>query len=646
MRSYILIFILSLAVSFASASPLELKSPDGNTKLTFETGLRLSWSVYYKGITVLENSATGLSFSQEPELGRGMNVTGSSRSVHNESWKPVFGVHDSVIDNYNELKVSLREEKFPRRELTLVFRAYNDGIAFRYLYPEQHNVIPAITAENTTYRFTSDHETWMADYGGYYSHQEAEFKHLNLTDAGESDFIGLPLVVKISESCFAAITEAGIDNWAGFYLAGCAAGPGEGVTLRTRLSPPPGGDENSVKVTWEGENWSPWRVVMLADTPGSLAESEIIMNLNPPCALDDVSWIKPGKCAWDHWWSGEVKMDTETIKKYIQFASETGFPYMLIDWQWYGEFNTPSSDITKVNPAVDMPEVLRFAKEKNVKCWLWLYWTDAERKYLEAFPLYEKWGIAGVKIDFMASDHQKMVKWYHKIVKAAADNHLMVNFHGAYKPDGFRRTYPNLMTREGVMGNEYSKWSTRITPEHNVTLAFTRMLAGPMDYTPGGFLNRTPENFKTGVPANVMNTRCQQLAMFVVYNSPITTVCDDPEHYRGQPGLEFLKQVPVVWDDMKVLDGYPGEFVAIAKRSGREWYIGVINNSEARDITLDMDFLGHKGYTIDSWADAPDSDTDAEKLVPFSGKADLSAGLKVRMAPGGGYAAILRPIGN
>ncbi len=578
------------AVTFGA--DLVLRSPDSSIRLEFSSGQNLSWSVWFNDIPVLENSGMGLVFSQEPDLGQGMEITGSQTVSHDDSWEPVFGVHKSIQDRYNELRVSLREKAFPERTLQLVFRAYDDGVAFRYLYPQQHNLVPSITQELTTFRFPADHQAWMADYGGYYTHQEADFRPMNLSDAGENSFIGLPMLVKVAGNCYAAITEANITNWAGFYLARKNTPDTQGVTLHTRLAPAPGKDEKSVKVTYEGENWSPWRVVMLGDSPGALVESEIIMNLNAPCALDDVSWIKPGKCAWDHWWSGEVKMDTETIKKYIQFASDMGFPYMLIDWQWYGPFNTPGSDITTVNPAVDMPEVLRFAKEKNVRCWLWLYWTDADRQYKDAFPLYEKWGIAGVKIDFMASDHQEMVNWYHTMVKEAADHHLMINFHGAYKPDGFRRTYPNLMTREGVMGNEYSKWSTRITPEHNVTLAFTRMLAGPMDYTPGGFLNRTPENFRIGVPANVMNTRCQQLAMFVVYDSPITTVCDDPDHYKGQPGVDFLKEVPTVWDDIRVLGGAPGEYVAVAKKSGNVWYIGVMNNSVARETDLKMDFLG------------------------------------------------------
>jgi alpha-glucosidase len=368
------------------------------------------------------------------------------------------------------------------------------------------------------------------------------------------------------------------------------------------------------------------------------------MNLNDPCAIEDVSWIKPGKCAWDHWWSAEVKMDTETLKKYIRFASDMGFPYQLIDWQWYGQFNKPDADITSVNPAVDMPEVLRFAKEKNVRCWVWLYNTDAERQYKEAFALYEKWGIAGVKIDFMDRDDQEMVNWYHKIVKAAAEHHLLVNFHGAYKPDGLQRTYPNFITREGVMGNEYAKWSTRVTPEHNVTLPFTRMLAGPMDYTPGGFLNRTPDKFKTGSPANVMNTRCNELAKFVVYDSPVMTVCDHPDNYYNQPGIDFLKAVPTKWDDTRIPAGEVGKYIVSVRKSGSDWFIGVMTNSEARELNIKLDFLEAGKYSAAIFSDAPDANVNAEKLVQEKKSVDKSTILKVKMAPAGGFVAHLQKI--
>ncbi len=336
-----------------------------------------------------------------------------------------------------------------------------------------------------------------------------------------------------------AITESDLYDWAGLWVNRVApAGQCRPRSrLAARLSPRPDG-QGLVKSTFPRH--SP--VACADDRPPAGPAGRERSDLQPrtPCQLKDISWIRPGMMAWDHWWTGDVKMDTATIKEYIQLAADMGWPYQLIDWQWYGPFNKPDADITKVNPAVDMDEVRRFAKEKGVRLWLWLYWTDADRNnaYQKAFELYEQWGIAGVKIDFMNRDDQDMVNWYEKLTRAAAEHHLMIIFHGAFKPTGMIRTFPNQVTREGILGNEYNRWSTRVTPEHKLTLPFTRFLAGPADFTPGGFLNRQPGQFKVDAQAaQVQGTRCAELALFVVYDSPVCCVCDHPSHYRDQPGV-------------------------------------------------------------------------------------------------------------
>jgi alpha-glucosidase len=259
----------------------------------------------------------------------------------------------------------------------------------------------------------------------------------------------------------------------------------------------------------------------------------------------------------------------------------------------------------------------------------------------EAFALYESWGISGVKIDFMARDDQEMVNWYHKVVKKAAAHKLVVDFHGAYKPTGWSRTYPNLVTREGVLGNEYSKWSSRITPEHNVTLPFTRMLAGHLDYTPGGFLNVTAESFRNGAPAQVMTTRAHQLAMFVVYFSPYTVACDHPANYKNQTGIEFLKEVPTSWDETKVLSGDIGEYIVMARREGNRWYLGGMNNSIGREVNIRLDFLQDKSYRLRYFKDDPESNTNP--AIINTGEEDVMAGqfYTIRMEKGGGFAAIV-----
>jgi len=448
--------------------------------------------------------------------------------------------------------------------------------------------------------------------------------------------------MEYNDKCWVAITEAKIDNYAAFYIGT----NGNKNQLSTKLVPIPGEPENGVKVRFSDEINTPWRVIMIGETPGILIESEIIQNLNDPCVIKDPSWIKPGMSAWDHWWSGEVKMEMPVIKQYIDLASEMGWPYMLVDWQWYGKFNSPEADITRWAPQISMPEIIEYAGSKNVKIIVWLYSSDVNRNaaYKSAFPLYHKWGIAGIKIDFMDRDDQYMVNWYHDIIRCAAENNLLVDFHGAYKPDGISRTYPNMITREGVMGNEYYKFSDKMNPEHNVKLAFTRMLAGPMDYTPGGFVNVTREKFRQQTPALVWNTRAAELSKFVIYESPLTVVCDHPDNIINKAGADFLKVVPTTWDDIKFVGGYPGDYVAIAKRSGANWFLGVMNNSEGKSINVTLNFLPEGNYKMEIWADSKKSDSEPADLKKSEKSIKAGDTFKVAMAKNGGCVAVIVPV--
>lgn len=629
-----------------------LKSPDENVSIGVTVQEEIRFTVYYKMKPIIQNAEFGLQFDQSPYLGKHMKIVGQQKmEVIDEIWKPVTGQFAEVHNHAHEYTLTLRESKFPAREIDLIFRVYNDGVAFRYVIPESFkNFIPnyqggatiPLIDENSNFTFNDNHTVWAANYGSYATHQETEYNKIKLNDIHEEDIIGLPLLVQLEGNLYAAITEADLTDWAGMYLG---KESGNSNSLTVKLSPKIGGGNTKVDVTPGSP--SPWRVIMIGEEPGDLIESQIIWNLNDPCAIEDPSWIKPGISAWDHWWSGEVKMDTETIKEYIDLAAEMGWEYMLVDWNWYGSpfgkevggAGNPDADITTVVDEVDMPGIIKYAKNKNVDILVWLLWDHVEKQMDEAFPLYEKWGVKGVKIDFMARDDQWMVNWYQKVVKKAAEHHLTVDFHGAYKPTGWTRTYPNLLTREGVLGNEYSKWSSRITPEHTTTLPFTRMLAGQMDFTPGAFLNRSMGNFRNGSPAQAMGTRCNQLAMFVVYYSPLTVACDHPDNYKNQPGIEFLKEVPTVWDDTKVLNGSVGEFITMARRKEDRWYLGAMTNSNWRSLEVSVDFLGEGKWEMHYFQDAADADVHAEKLE--SGVVKVASGdvIKIDMAPGGGYAA-------
>jgi len=644
MKRFFLSIICFLSVYVVCNAQYSVMSPHSSVEAKVEVGSQIGYSVYFNGKPVVTNSIIRFEFKQAPPMGDDMTVLKTSAKDINETWTPVLKRTSTILNNCRELTLQMQEKKFPRRLMNLVFRVFDDGVAFRTEFVgsgNNHDYV--ITDEMVTFNFTADHTCWAANHGSYRSSQENEYFKRKLSDITDQMVIGLPMTVKVADDCYAAITEANITDYAGMYLK-----PGHsktGFSVRSNLAPLLNQPENGDKVNFKFPHKTPWRVIMLGDTPGKLVESEIVMNLNEPCAIADPSWIKPGMAAWDHWWSGEVKVDNETIKKYIDLASEMGWPYQIIDWQWYGMFNNPEADITKVAPQLDMPAILAYAKSKNVKCWVWLYHTDVNRTdWDKACALYESWGIAGVKIDFMDSDDQQMVNWYHRIVKTAAAHHLMVDFHGAYKPDGFRRTYPNMVTREGVLGNEYNKWSLRITPEHLVTLPFTRMLAGPMDFTPGGFLNRTPEKFENGTPAQVQGTRALQLAQFVVYDSPFMVACDHPENYKGQVGAEFLKKVKTMWDDTKILNGQVGEFITSARRSGNEWFIGSMTNSETRTLEIKLDFLGPGKYKMVAFEDAPDAAINAENVMRTSKTVVKDEIVKIRMAPGGGFAAWLEPV--
>jgi alpha-glucosidase len=633
---------ISFISALTNAQNISVKSPDEKIIVTVNNDEKLSYSVTYIDKPVVNPSPMGFEFKDEPVMSGNFAILDQSLKNFNETWIPVVkSKHSEIVSNFNELAITLKEKSGPMRQMELSVRAYNDGIAFRYKLSRAAKVGDRqIVKELTTFDIPGDPKAWIVEYKGYASSNEAEFFEHPLSYLNEKSVAGMPMLMEYGNNLWVAITEAKIDNYAAFYIGT------NGTTnqLTTKLVPVPGEPENGVKVRFNDEVYTPWRVLMIGETPGTLIESEIIQNLNDPCAIKDPSWIKPGMSAWDHWWSGEVKMEMPVIKQYIDLASEMGWPYMLVDWQWYGKFNNPEADITKWAPQINMPEIIEYAKSKNVKIIVWLYSSDVNRNaaYKKAFPLYEKWGVAGIKIDFMDRDDQQMVNWYHDIIRCAADNHLLVDFHGAYKPDGIIRTWPNMITREGVMGNEYYKFSDKMSPEHNVKLAFTRMLAGQMDYTPGGFVNVTKEQFKQQTPALVWNTRAAELSKFVIYESPLTVVCDHPDNILNQPGADFLKIVPTTWDDIKFIGGYPGDYVAIAKRSGDKWFLGAMNNSVEKAVELKTDFLPAGNYEAETWADTKNSDKEPKELKKSTLIIKSGGLFKITLAKNGGFVAVIK----
>jgi len=628
-----------------------VKSPDGAIEMSIAAdGGKLTYAVSYRGKPVIAKSAMVLDIQDQPNLGPSMRVLRSNAGTVDETYSMLHGKANPVRNLCRTLAVDLEETRPPFRKMTVEARAYNDGAAFRYLVPNQPAVPELrLAGEKTEFQFAKEGTTYPLLLDGFRTPYEDDYQTLPLSGIHRNALIGLPLLVELPGVAWVAITEADIENYAGMYLVH-SGDPAR--SLYSRLAP--SADEPGIAVSARTPVRSPWRVIMIGAQPGRLVESNIVINLNPPSAIADTSWIKPGKTAWD-WWSGSYAegvdfrpgMNTATMNHYIDFSAENGLEYMLIDAGWAKKGNGPSdsgSDLTLTNPDIDMPAILQHAQSKNVRVWLWAHWSDIARQMDEAFPLFEKWGIAGVKIDFMNRDDQWMVEFYRRVVKKAAEHRLMIDFHGAFKPDGLRRTYPNLLTREGVMGAEYNKWSARVTPDHNVMLAFTRMLAGPMDYTPGGFNNATKAGFE---PRNrqpmVQGTRAHAMALYAVFESAFQMVSDYPEIYKGQKETEFIRAVPSVWDETHVVSGRPGDSISVARRRGREWYVGSITGWHPNEADLPLEFLGKGEFIAQIYSDAPDAAENPKHTVIEEKRVNATTMLHVRMAPGGGQAIRIRP---
>jgi alpha-glucosidase len=651
-----LTFVLTSTFCLSQDEPglPRVESPNGAIAMMLLTrpgqvgGVR--YIVEFHGKRVLDESALGLKIEGQQPLGPGMKQVSSKPTQADETYTIPVGKTSTVRDHYNGMRADFEDEN--GRKLTVEMRAYDDGVAFRMIVPDQ----PAfkhlrLERELTEFLMSKDANLYPLLLEGFQSSYEDEYQARHVSGLHKDWLIGLPLLANVPGVAWVGITEADIENYAGMYLRK----GDERFALRAQLSPRI--DHPEIAVETDGPLTTPWRVLMIGDEPGRLIESNIILNLNPASKIADTSWIRAGKTSWD-WWSGDYAenvsfkpgMNTETMKHYIDFSAASGFPYMVIDAGW-AQANRKSpddyaavADITKVDPAIDMPELLRYAKQKNVKLWLWSHWTSVDKYMDQAFPLFEQWGIAGVKIDFMQRDDQQMVTWYRHVVDLAAQHHLMIDFHGAFKPDGLRRTYPNLVTREGVMGKEYLKWSARTSPLHNTTLPFTRMLAGPLDYTPGAFGNSNRENFiARNVQPMGLGTRAHELALYVVFESPLQMVSDYPEHYAGQHDFEFIKQVPATWDEVRVLNGRPMENISVARRSGKDWYVGSITNWDARTVRVPLDFLPEGKYTAEIYADASDAATNATHTTFKTQAVDKSTVIEVNMVSGGGNAIWIHP---
>lgn len=608
---------------------------------------------------MVEPSGFHLEFQNQEDFGYNLQVELIETLRVDTTWEPLWGKSSSVRDHYQQYLYRLTERDGSGRYMEWILRVFNDGVAFRYSFPEGSGFGNFnLTEEATTFRLDPANKAWATNHVNYYSSQEHTYDERTVGEIGTEELIGCPLLVEVGERGWLLITEADLTDWAGLYFKAEEGAPGSMVSSLASLKRDP-----AVKVEQECPTHSPWRVIMVGDDPGTLIESNIIANLNDPAEYDDVSWIKPGLSAWDRWWSGdygpdagfELGMNNATMKYFIDLAHEMGWEYMIVDWTWYGEvFSTvdgvqgphPDADITTPIKEVDIESLIQYAGERDVKIILWVLSNHLDRQMDEALAQYEKWGAAGIKVDFMDSDDQDMVNWYHTLARKAASHHLVIDFHGAYKPTGVSRSLPNMLTREGVLGNEYTKWSDLITPRHTVVLPFTRGVLGEMDFTPGGFNHIHQEDFIVGDGSApnpyVMGTRSHQLAMLVVYESAFGVVCDSPYNYRNQPGSDFLKLVPSTWDETRYIDGYPGESILLARRSGEQWFVGGMTNEESREVTFSLDFLREGIHQATIWRDAEDAHINPAHLhKEVISELNRDSNMTVKMEKGGGFVMIL-----
>ncbi len=620
---------------------------------------RPRWSATFRGKPLLGECGLGLATADAGDLVAGARVlTNNSRSV-NERIPVLFGKADHANDRFHELRYTL--EALAHRRLDVVFRCYDDAIALRYELPADAKAAPVtITNETTSFRPAGEPEAFVQYLENFTTSHEHNVTATRYPEIRRGALLDLPLTLSWEDGTCAAITEAALRHYAGMSLMR-PAGDAARDELVCQLTPRPDG----TKVVRPAPLRTPWRVVLVADRPGALLESETIYCLNDPPVIKDGSWIKPGKITFP-WWNGDVYdghpgepiLSVGMAKRYIDFCARVGIPFHSMTstettiTPWYQQSKPgvepgPDTDVTRPRAGFDLATIRRYAESKHVRLWTWVHQGALRGRVPEAFAAFEKLGWSGMMVDFFDHDDQESIEFAESILQAAARHHILIHFHGVWKPTGWQRTYPNLMNHEGALNLEYLKWGDRCPPEHDLMMAFTRLIAGPMDYHLGGFRAVPRAQFKPrNIAPNVLGTRGHMLAMYVCFDNPTPMVADYPTAYEGQPGFDFLTTVPTWWDETRVIAGQIGEVLVTARRKGSVWYLGGMSAKRPRDLALPLLFLGSGRYTANIWKDPRDAESEPNQLTTQT--LDMSAAdtLKIRFALDGGFVARLAPKGN
>jgi alpha-glucosidase len=644
------LFLFFLSESAMAQSSYSLRSPDQRIEVRIHTAGQLRYDVLLNGTLLLQNSRLSMSINHNNFGTHPIVKSSKQRSENQEIISPVPQKSARIREHYNELRLETNDY------YAIVFRAFNEGVAYRFETSLNDNQV-RIDAEEARLNFAGDYNVYYPKEDSFFSHNEREFLNLPLKQITPTTLASLPAVVVANNGVKIAIAESDVEDYPGLWLRGANSNALDAVfppyPLKEELRK---NSDRDLQVTekadyialTKGTRTFPWRIIGISEKDADLITNHLVYLLAKPSQIQDTSWIKPGKVAWDWYNANNIYgvdfksgINTQTYKYYIDFASRYGIEYVILDEGWY-----KLGDLLTVTPEIDIEELVAYGKKRNVGIILWMVWKTLDDQFEAAFNQAEKWGVKGLKIDFMQRDDQPVMNFYHKVCREAARRRMLVDFHGAIRPATMTRTWPNLVNVEGVRGLEQNKWSKYANPEHNVTLPFTRMLLGPMDYTPGAMVNSGQErNFAPVFERPMsMGTRVHQLAMYVVYEAPLQMLADSPSHYLREPEMmEFLKPVPTVWDETRVLAAQFGDYIVIARRRGQEWYIGAMTDWTNRTLDIDFAFLTAGHFQMLAYEDGPNAARMGHDYKKTTRNIDRTTKLRINLASGGGWAARIYP---
>lgn len=660
----ILLFVCILwALTVQAHKEFELFSPDGKLQTEIKVGEYVSYSISREGYRILNDSPLSMTLTNGTVWGENPRLVSTKRNSVNAMVASPFYRRSEIRDNYNSLILNFKNG------WGLEFRAYDTGIVYRFVHRE--NKVLDIVSENVSYCFSSDFEANVPYVVPrvqrhnldcqFYNSFENTYTTDRLSHLDKERLMFLPLVVEAENGIKVCLTESDLEDFPGLYLS---AVEGEEYTLKGVHAPYPknsiqGGhkmlqmlvqERESYIARVKGKRTFPWRMAIVTARDEQLADNDLTYLLASPSRLDDISWIKPGKVAWE-WWSDRnidgvnyvTGVNNETYKEYIDFAAKYGMEYVILDEGWAVNLK---ADLMQVVDSIDLKELVDYASDKNVGIILWAGYYAFERDMENICRFYSDLGVKGFKVDFMDRDDQEMVEFNYRAAAMCAKYHLVLDLHGMYKPSGMNRTYPNILNFEGVHGLENMKWSPDSVDQvkYDVMVPFIRQVAGPLDYTQGAMRNAAKGcYFPCYSEPMSQGTRCRQLALYVVFESPLNMLCDTPSNYvREKESVDFISGIPTVWDETRVLDAKMGEYIVTARRKGDTWYIGGITDWQERDIELDFSFLKGKicqGLLYEDGINAHRIGRDFHlKLIHV----DENTRLTVHLAPGGGFAIRMR----